>query len=135
MRLPWDSPWLPFLKKRAEMQDLSGDFFGDQIYAISSFRKAVLNCLSDKQEYGTVEIYPNGSMNMVLRGDGPEVSRSGTFTSSVRVDLYKHGLKGTFRNCDYVAWNISSGVPGAPSCALWWSENDAIRPLPRAPSS
>ncbi len=124
-----DSPCVPLFPNLSNdgTRDHSHLLRRPLMYGVASFRKAVIDALFDKNGHYEMDATSNDCLwrNYPL-AFGRRLTIDATNRldplSKTKLDFPKKGLKGTFRNCDYVAWLIGEHLVGAPRCELWWPE-------------
>jgi hypothetical protein len=115
------SPWLPLVREREgalQGHDLSS-MLTTNLLRQPSFRKAVLKELANKGGEGAIEVDPCGSQHIELPGVLHSNGGGGNWRE---LDIPEEGVKGKFRICDFVAWQIGEYFDAAPRCELYWSE-------------
>ncbi len=114
------SPWLPLFQhgERGSSCEQIPELIATNLLRQPVFRKAVLKELDNRVGEGTVQVRPDGRVE-IRRRNSTEARGGG----SVReLDVPEGGVNQTFRVCDFVAWQICEKFDAAPRCELYWPE-------------
>jgi hypothetical protein len=113
------SPWVPLLVEQTGGRAISPavGFLETAAVRLPGFRKAVLAELRNKGGEGHVTAYHDGSLNLNLKN----IYNSGGGGGRGNPEIPRE-VSGTFRICDFVAWELGEHLAGAPRCELYWPE-------------
>ena len=112
------SPWVPLVSE-ARNRDANPfqNILASSLVVLPAFREALLAGLADRGRLGTVRLGEKGTLHYSY--DGGQQINSGS--SNLELDGIPTGVEIPFRDCDYVAWTLSS-LEGAPRCEPYWPE-------------
>jgi hypothetical protein len=120
------SPWVPRLHNvgteerfaRGSTRLLISSLLTSRLLTFPGFRKTVLAELANKGGRGTVQATRDGVLYQDLEG----VASWSFGGRRGDPEIPKEGIHGTFRVCDFIAFQIGEDIPGAPRCETYWPE-------------
>ncbi len=112
------SPWVPLLPEaRGERPSPFQNLFASPLIVVAGFREGVLAGLADKTPLGTLERDEKGTIHRKIKN----VPTSSYSSSHIDLENVAVGVEYPFRNCDELAWKLSS-LEGSPRFDLFWPE-------------
>src|SRR5262249_51183636 len=113
------SPWAALVRSPASRRAhfLHSNLYASPLLRAAGFRDAVLTAMANKSKLGTVR----RAGPRVVQYEIPDRLRGGFSVEEADLEGVEQGVDGSFRVCDYIAWQMSP-IEGSPRCELYWTE-------------